>query len=395
MSEYQYYEFRTIDRALTKTQRDELREISTRATTTAHSFVNVYNYGDFGGDPPVLMGSYFDAFVYVSNFGDRRLMFKLPLRLLDSSLVAPYAGEGGEYESGVKAYERGEQMILDISAIQEEGTGWEEGEGWLDSLLPLRGDIASGDLRTLYIGWLAQVQWGYLENDVVEPPVPAGLRALSPALKSLVEYLWLEEDLVAVAAERSDPLPKSVHETESSDGELEKWVRELPQSEKDELLLRLVGGEEVHLHTEMQRRYREVKNPMASGPTAREGERTVLELLDAAERHAETRKREEAEATRTERARREKEEAELRAVYLGGLDGREEELWRRVEELVETKQQKEYDQAAQLVTDLRDLSLRTQKVDAFEERLSGLRERHAKKRTLIDRLTRVGVRAAQ
>jgi hypothetical protein len=137
----------------------------------------------------------------------------------------------------------------------------------------------------------------------------------------------------------------------------------------------------------MQRRYREAKNPIASGPPAREGERTVLALLDAAERHAETRKREEAEAERKERARREKEEAKLRAVYLSGLAGREEELWRRVEELVETKQQKEYDQAAQLVMDLRDLSLRNQKVEAFEGRLSELRERHAKKRTFIDRLT--------
>lgn len=67
MSEYQYYEFRAIDRPLTKQEMTELRAISSRATITPTQFVNVYNYGDFRGKPAKLMEKYFDIFLYLAN----------------------------------------------------------------------------------------------------------------------------------------------------------------------------------------------------------------------------------------------------------------------------------------------------------------------------------------
>lgn len=48
MSEYQYYEFRAVDRPLGRTEQGELRAISTRARITAAGFVNHYDWGDFG-----------------------------------------------------------------------------------------------------------------------------------------------------------------------------------------------------------------------------------------------------------------------------------------------------------------------------------------------------------
>ena len=72
MSEYQYYEFRAVDRPLTEREMEELRALSTRAAISATSFQNEYNYGDFRGDPLELMPKYFDAFVYVSNWGRAR-----------------------------------------------------------------------------------------------------------------------------------------------------------------------------------------------------------------------------------------------------------------------------------------------------------------------------------
>ncbi len=66
MSEYQYYEFRAIDRPLTAEELGELRRLSTRAKITPIRFVNVYHFGDFRGDPLALMEQYFDAFVYVA-----------------------------------------------------------------------------------------------------------------------------------------------------------------------------------------------------------------------------------------------------------------------------------------------------------------------------------------
>lgn len=51
MSEYQYYEFRAIERALTDRQMQELRAISTRAAITRTSFSNYYTFGDLKADP--------------------------------------------------------------------------------------------------------------------------------------------------------------------------------------------------------------------------------------------------------------------------------------------------------------------------------------------------------
>ena len=51
MSEYRYYEFQALDRPLTQEQISELRAYSSRARITPSSFVNVYNSGDFKGNP--------------------------------------------------------------------------------------------------------------------------------------------------------------------------------------------------------------------------------------------------------------------------------------------------------------------------------------------------------
>ncbi len=67
VSEYLYYEFRAVDRPLTHREIRELRALSTRAEITATSFVNTYEWGDFKGDPNILMEKYFDAFVYTAN----------------------------------------------------------------------------------------------------------------------------------------------------------------------------------------------------------------------------------------------------------------------------------------------------------------------------------------
>ena len=62
MSEYQYYEFVAIDRPLSGRQLGEVHALSTRAQITPTSFVNTDEWGNFRGDPRVLMERYYDAF---------------------------------------------------------------------------------------------------------------------------------------------------------------------------------------------------------------------------------------------------------------------------------------------------------------------------------------------
>ncbi len=84
MSEYQYYEFQAVDRRLTAKEMDELRFRSTRARITPTSFINDYAWGSFKGDDDAWMEKYFDAFLYLANWGTHVLKLRLPSRLLDS-----------------------------------------------------------------------------------------------------------------------------------------------------------------------------------------------------------------------------------------------------------------------------------------------------------------------
>ena len=153
MSEYQYYEFRAIDKPLTNRQMAELRELSTRAEITATSFTNEYQWGNFRGDPRKMMEKYFDAFLYYANWGTHRFMLRLPKKLFDLKTIKQYSGSDS-FDSRVK----GDFVILEFHSEDESGEWEDEGENWLASLIPLRADLLGGDLRSLHLGWLASAQ---------------------------------------------------------------------------------------------------------------------------------------------------------------------------------------------------------------------------------------------
>jgi hypothetical protein len=413
MSEYQYYEFQAVDRPLSKREMAELRALSTRATITPTRFVNFYNWGNFRGNPSVLMDKYFDAFVYVANWGTHELMLRLPQRLLDPEVARRYC-----MDDGAQARTTGDVVILEFRSEEEdafddedeedgyvgdgadaldddEESGFadsdaDDGSGWLPALLPLRAEIASGDLRALYLGWLLCAQTGMLDDDTVEPPAPPGLDCLSASLRAFARFLRVDGDLIAVAAERSAPL----NAARPSRHELAQWIGGLPDSEKNELLLRLVAEGDPHLGAELLQRFRRSEataHDRASDDVA--GSRTVEHLLVAAEQRAEARRRAAAKRAAEERARREREQAAARARYLDGLAGREPVLWQRVDALIETKRPADYDQAVRLLKDLHDLGAHSGQGTAFDARLSQLRERHARKPSLLSRLDQAGLGA--
>ena len=85
MSEYQYYEFQAIDRPLNKKEMDELRSFSTRARISPTSFVNDYSWGSFKGDEDKWMERYFDAYLYLANWGTHVFKLRLPAKLLPAA----------------------------------------------------------------------------------------------------------------------------------------------------------------------------------------------------------------------------------------------------------------------------------------------------------------------
>ncbi|MDQ2831597.1 MAG: hypothetical protein M3Y74_21440, partial [Chloroflexota bacterium] len=79
------------------------------------------------------------------------------------------------------------------------------------------------------------------------------------------------------------------------------------------------------------------------------------------------------------------------ARRLEHLAAHETEAWQRVDASIATKRPAEYDVAVQALTDLRDLYAQTNRDAAFAARLGELREQHARKPALMERLDRAGL----
>ncbi len=191
MSEYQYFEFQAVDRPLSKRQMADLRSYSTRARITRASFVNEYSWGNFKGNADAWMEKYFDAFLYLANWGTRIFKLRLPVKLLSAKTARLYAI--GEHAA---ARVRNGNVILSFYSENEDGEDSVESDGWLASLISLRAELARGDLRSLYLGWLLCVQNGELEPDAPLPPVPPGLTKLTAPVASLADFLRIDGALV-------------------------------------------------------------------------------------------------------------------------------------------------------------------------------------------------------
>lgn len=380
MSEYQYYEFQAIDRPLTPAEMGELRSVSKRARITPTSFVNEYSWGDFRGDPDLWMERYFDAFLYVANWGTHLVKLRLPVRLLAPSSARAYLGSDSDSAS-VAA--NSQHVVLSFLSNDEHG-GWEDGEGQLSSLIAVRADLARGDRRSLYLGWLLRAQEGELDDDEVEPPLPAGLAQISASLDSLVDFLRIDRDLLHVAALASPPLP----DLTVNRAQARAWVAGLPLEQKDELITRLLVDADHACVAEFLQRFLTERRIGESAAVV--STRTVAELLAAAEVYAERRKQLAAQRRAEEQARREQEEAAARDKHLAALAGQEARLWSEVESLVAMSKATAYEQAVRLLIDLRDIDARAPGGD-FGQRLAALRHKSSRRSSLIIRLNDAGL----
>ncbi len=273
LSEYQYYEFQAIDRPLTSREMATLRRFSTRATITSSRFVNSYSYGDFKGDSATWMERYFDAFLYRANWGGRVLMLRMPAEFLPLREAKRYCRGGSAI-----ARQKGDKVILELRSEDEDGDEWiEEDGGLMTSLVPLRTELAAGDLRALYLAWLGCVQAGELDGSVEEPSRPEGLESLSASQMALAEFLRLDRRLLAAVAAGGER-----RAARGDKKKLEGWVRGLPEADKDRALVQLMEGEGAKVRARLLRRFRSAEAGQAPKDQGRR--RTVADLLAAAER---------------------------------------------------------------------------------------------------------------
>jgi hypothetical protein len=377
LSEYQYYEFQAIDRPLTEGDRQALRALSTRARITATSFTNSYEWGDFKGDPAKLMESWFDLHLYLANWGSRRLMIRLPKRLVDRYRLDAFLSEVDCASLRVV----GENLILDIGRDEMEFEDWDDGSGWLAALAPLRAEVLSGDLRLFYLLWLTAVQDEIFEADTPEP-MP-GIGPITGPLEAFAEFFGIDPDLVQAAAERGGQGEPSALSADA----VRTIISAMPDPEKILMLSKLYDGD-AHVAVELRAKVRQHVAAECDAPPV--VPRTVGELRTRAAAIGLAREQAAARAREAERKRAAEEAEKARQARLTAIARRGEGAWRDVEADIARSNASAYDRAAGLLIDLRAVAEDRGTLPDFEKRLRAIRERHARKERFIARLATVG-----
>ncbi len=370
MSEYQYYEFRTINRQLTAAERTAVDKLSSHGHTTATSFSVDYSYGDFKHDPNQVLARYFDLFFYMANWGTVTLKFRYPKGLLDLRRLEPYCLDSTMV---IDHQTVGDSVIIGFDWNPEDSTDWIEADGLVDGVVGLYQEIMGGDYRALYLAWLRAIQngadySGEFEEETLEPPVPPGLDELSPALTDFMALFEIDKDLVAAAAKGSSAATMPTIDIAAA-------LATLSKEECVAFLERFLQGE-AHLELTLKQRIGLLQP--ASEEYNPSGTRTVSELL--AVRDEMVQRRRQAVAAAKEAKRR---------ADLAALAGRGDQVWQEVETFIEQKTGEGYKQAITLLQQLGDLAREQGQGRIFASRVEQLRNRYSRRSAFIRELQRV------
>jgi hypothetical protein len=363
--EYQYYEFQAIDRPLSKTDRDYVQSLSSRVRPTATRAVFTYSYADFRGSPLSVLEKCFDAMLYMANWGSYQLAFRFPKSAVDVPTLESYC-----INNIIEVSMTSKHVILNIEINEEEGGGWiEEDNNWLSGLIPLRQAILQGDYRVLYLAWLqAAAVSAYFEEDAQEPPIPSNLQKLNAPLQSFVDWLQIDPDLIAVAAELS-PTQKEIKEP------FKDWISALSDKEKTKLLLEIVTGDSAiaaQLQAHLRQKFAKVPDLT---PGSGDDRRSFSELREMADTH------------RSERQAKEKAAAKARRhKYLESLKPQQAKIWETIKDLIARKQAQPYEQAVQHLVDLRDLAELEGTSASFQSRIRQMQVDYANRSGLLRRM---------
>lgn len=380
MSEYQYYEFMAIDRPLTEEEMAELRALSTRATITPVSFTNEYNWGDFKGNPDKLMQRYFDAHIYVANWMTAIFMVRLPIEALTQETAKAAAVP---YLLDIKPTETHWIITWRLEESEDyDRFGMEDGRGWMARLAPVRDELLRGDLRSLYIGWLAAGAGEMMDDDEIEPFAVSGLANLTAAQRALAEFIEVAPDLLVGAGMGSPAAP----EAEASPQELDKWIEALSRNEVNPILKQLLEGKGQQAERSLRNQFASwLRGLQANDPTA--SRRTVGELRENAEKSREIR----LEKQKRDREQREIKRREERKAYLENLSKDFPKAWKSVRQAIEIGSGRGYDEACRILVDIAEAHDLFATKKQFQNDMKKFMAGHLRRKALIQRLVKTGI----
>jgi hypothetical protein len=372
MSEYQRYEFMTIDRPLTRVQLDAVNALSSHIEASSTHALIVYHYGDFKHDPIDVLHKYFDAFLYWANWGSPQMAFRFPHGILPVDLI-----DGYDLDDFVTFTRYRDFDILDIEFGEMEAP-----DEWIDyelgSLIALRDELMEGDLRALYIVWLAGQQMieGYNEEEDDEeedyeisvPPVPPVFGTLTAAQQVLAELLRVPHELLVATAQHSKAVVSSTGD------DFTGWVNLLPPDRQNDYLVRLAYNE-PGLSRLLVRELRELGQDMTrvTPPT---GEHVTYSRLLAESK---------AIRARLEREKREQEQL-ARQRHLQDIHDHQDDYWHQVDLAVTRGTGPGYDEAVRVLIELREAAEQFKETREFQERFCTWVRAHLRRPAFVKRL---------
>lgn len=205
-------------------------------------------------------------------------------------------------------------------------------EELLDELIPVREMLLNGDLRPLYIAWLACEPF-----EGHEPPVPAGIGALPKALQLLANFYGITEDLLHVAATESE----SCEEPASRTLPVQSWLQKKTEKQRLQLLESLLTDDSGQVQADALQSIRKTVR-ISDWPT-RQTSRTMEELFRLAEERSLVRERQENAAKEKQRKKR-----------LAGMAAKPAATVAKVITLIKMRTTAKYHEAVALLCELRD-----------------------------------------
>ncbi|VEN75484.1 conserved hypothetical protein [Candidatus Desulfarcum epimagneticum] len=380
MSEYQYYEFLAIERPLEQDEIDGLRALSTRAVITPVSFVNEYHWGGFKSDARKLLLRCFDAHVYVANWMTAVFMLRLPIEALSREIAEAFAVEDTLDIKADQNYWIIEWGLWDSENYDRFGV--EDGRGWMARLAPIRDELLRGDIRSLYIGWLAAVNGEMFADDLMEPFSVSGMESLTAPQKALAKFIEADPDLLAGAGMGSPAL----QETQTFQKEMDAWLDAFPRDEAKAVLRQLLEGKGRRAEQSVRNRFAAWRRGLGDDRTDAP-RRSVGELRKNAEKARHIR----AEKQKCDRKRREVKRRREREAYLKNLSMDFPKAWNSIQKTVERGSGPAYDEACNDLSDLSDAYALCATRERFKEKMNDFMAAHRRRRALIQRLAKAGV----
>lgn len=375
MSEFQYYEFYSIDKELTAKERKEVDGLSSRFSPTSRRAIFHYSYSDFKHDVKSVLLDYFDFFLYLSNWGERRIMFKIPKDLIDYKKIQHYSCvyDSDYMGEGLFISQKSKYVLIDISISDSDQGYWIDEDNDLSSKLTgLRENLIEGDYRSLFIIWLHIKELEYkseqidLGETLDKNLIPPNLKKLNGNLKELMSFFDVNKDWVLGAANYSN---KSVKEEINYEALLPKLSKEI----KEDYLKKILAGEQnltIQLKREIDSRFNQKKKKEKS-----KGTLSLEELVESVEK------------AKNKRFASEKKQAEKeRLKKLKYTENNKEEILKEIDSHIIKGTAKSYDEALLHILVLKELAIQKGEEKEFYAWIMKLRKVLGRKYSMLRRL---------